>query len=234
MDKTIIAIGGGELRSKETLKIDGYIAALAKAHAGEQRATALFFPTASHDSKPYFNSFRKTYTSVFDIKVDVALLTRNEMTLERIQEKINTANLIYIGGGDTKLMLGMWRQTGVDSMLIDAYNRGVPIAGLSAGAICWFESLYTDYDIIRGESSQYKIIEGLGIIRGLVSPHYDERAEFDSIVIAQGTPAIALQNNSAAVFVNGTLKGALSSGGAAYSLTPDGGALKKRLIKIIE
>ena len=67
MDKTLICIGGGELKSKETIKIDGYIAEKAKQHAGERRAYVLFIPTASHDSMPYFNSFRKTYTSVYDI-----------------------------------------------------------------------------------------------------------------------------------------------------------------------
>ena len=74
MDKYIIAIGGGEIKSKTTLKIDEYVAALAKKHAGDMRATALFVGTASHDSMPYINSFRKTYTSVFDIKADVALM----------------------------------------------------------------------------------------------------------------------------------------------------------------
>ena len=61
MEKRIIAIGGGEIKSKTTLKIDEYVANLAKKHAGEKRANALFIGTASHDSMPYFNSFRKTY-----------------------------------------------------------------------------------------------------------------------------------------------------------------------------
>ena len=87
MDKRLICIGGGELKTKETLKIDGYIAELAKTHAGEKRAYGLFIPTASHDSMPYFNSFRKTYTSVYDIKADVALTVYGEMDMERIAEK---------------------------------------------------------------------------------------------------------------------------------------------------
>ena len=59
----IIVIGGGELRSKETLAIDMEIARRVKSGLEEgARATALFVPTASHDSKPYFNTFRKTYT----------------------------------------------------------------------------------------------------------------------------------------------------------------------------
>ena len=59
--KRIIAVGGGELKAKTTLEIDKYVSALAKARAGEKRAYALFLGTASHDSLPYFNSFRKIY-----------------------------------------------------------------------------------------------------------------------------------------------------------------------------
>ena len=63
--RTLIAIGGGELKGKTTLKIDEYIAKLIKKRACPGRGTALFIGTASHDSLPYFNSFRKmtSYTS---------------------------------------------------------------------------------------------------------------------------------------------------------------------------
>lgn len=233
MDKFLIAVGGGEIRSKETLNIDKYIADLAKIRAGERRANALFFPTASHDSKPYFNSFRKTYTSEFNLKADVALLTRNEMTLSRIEEKISIADLIYVGGGDTKFMIELWKETGVDKMLIDAYNRGVILAGLSAGAICWFDQLYSDYDIMQGVNGEYKVMDGLGVIQGFVSPHYDIRPEFDSVVLNQNHTALALENNSAAVFVNGELKGSLSSGGTVYSLIPKNGELIKTPVNLI-
>ena len=68
--KKIVAIGGGELREKTTLKIDEYLANLAKERAGEQRANALFIPTASHDYMPYYNTFHKVYTGLFNIKTD--------------------------------------------------------------------------------------------------------------------------------------------------------------------
>ena len=77
--KRIVAIGGGELRERTTLKIDEYIANLAKLRAGEKRANALFIPTASHDFMPYYNTFHKVYTGVFDIKTDVALCAYREI-----------------------------------------------------------------------------------------------------------------------------------------------------------
>ena len=57
MKKTLICIGGGEIRAKDTLKIDEQIALMAKEKAGEKRAVSVFVGTASHDSLPYFNSF---------------------------------------------------------------------------------------------------------------------------------------------------------------------------------
>lgn len=211
MKKTIICIGGGEIRAKDTLKIDEQIALMAKEKAGERRAVSVFVGTASHDSLPYFNSFRKTYTSHFDIKADLALLTKKDIPMDKIQGKLNNADLIYIGGGNTLFMLETWRKTGFLDMLLDAYNRGVIIAGLSAGAICWFEKMYTD----SAENTPYKVEEGLGILKGIMSPHYDNRPEFDDV--AKDYPlAYAVENNSAIVFEDGVPVKSLSSGGSSY------------------
>ncbi len=211
MTKTLICIGGGEIRSKETLEIDSEIASLAKQRAGDKRAVAVFVGTASHDSLPYFNSFRKTYTSHFDIKADLALLTKKDIPLEKIKEKLENADLIYVGGGNTVFMLEIWKKTGFLELIIDAYNRGVIIAGLSAGAICWFEKMYTD----SVEGSLYAVQNGLSIIKGIMSPHYDNRSEFDEI--AKNYPlAYAIENKSAIMFQDGIPINSFSSGGNSY------------------
>ena len=82
MDRYLIAIGGGSLADKTTAKIDKYVADLAKARAGERRAVGVFIGTASHDSMPYFNTFRKTYTSDINIKADCNLSVYGEMNEE--------------------------------------------------------------------------------------------------------------------------------------------------------
>ena len=229
MDKYLIAIGGGEIKNKTTLKIDEYIAGLAKTHAGEKRANALFFGTASHDSMPYFNSFRKTYTSVFDIKAEVGLLVYGEMDMRKIKDKIDAADCIYVGGGDTVFMLDLWKDKGVDDLLIDAYNRGKIICGLSAGAICWFSDMYTDYEIMRGQSANYSLKKGLGIIDGLITPHFNEREKYFTEAFINGgfTQAYAVENDAAIVFKNGKVERALSSGGKAFILKNDGGVIKR-------
>lgn len=204
MEKRIIAIGGGEIKVKETLEIDRFIAAAATARAGDKRATALFLGTASHDSMPYFNSFRKTYTSVFDIKAEVGLLVYGEMDDENIRNKFLKADMIYVGGGDTAFCIDIWRKRGIDKLLSDAYERGVILCGLSAGAICWFKNLYSDYDIMRGQGSDYKVFDGLAFLPGIACPHYEQRPEFDQIAAAYDS-GYAFCGNSAAEFVDGEL-----------------------------
>ena len=170
--KRIIAIGGGELRERTTLKIDEYIAKLAKEHAGENRANALFIPTASHDFMPYYNTFHKVYTGVFNIKTDVALSVFKEVDMEKMKAKFDKADVIYVGGGDTVFMMESWRETGLLSLIKDAYERGVILAGLSAGAICWFSDIYTDSALVNGEGEEkYSMFKGLGWLNGVISPH---------------------------------------------------------------
>lgn len=211
MTRTLICIGGGEIRSKETLAIDEQIALLTKEKAGEKRAVAVFVGTASHDSLPYFNSFRKTYTSHFDIKADLALLTKKDIPMDKIKGKLENADLIYIGGGNTIFMLETWKKTGFLDLLLEAYNRGVIVAGLSAGAICWFEKMYTDSVV----GSEYEVTDGLGVIKGLMSPHYDNRVEFDEI--AKSYPiSYAVENKSAIVFEDETLTRTYTAGGNSY------------------
>ena len=232
MEKRIIAIGGGEIKNKTTLEIDRYVADLAKKHAGEVRANALFIGTASHDSMPYFNSFRKTYTSVFDIKAEVALIVYGEMDIDRIAAKIENANCIYIGGGDTVYMLEKWKETGLDKLIIDAYNKGKIICGLSAGAICWFKNMYTDYEIMRGQSADYVMKEGLGILDGTMCPHFNER-EIDftrAMLDNKIESAYAVENDCAIEFIDGKLSKVISSGGKAYQLTLNGDKVEKREI----
>ncbi len=232
MQRTLIAIGGGEIKNKTTLKIDEYIAKLAKKRAYPNRATALFIGTASHDSMPYFNSFRKTYTSVFDLKAEVALLVYGEMNLEHVKEKIDKADCIYVGGGDTLFMLEKWKETGLDKLLIEAYKVGKIICGLSAGAICWFSDMYTDYEITRGVSSEYSLHKGLGLISGLFCPHYNEREEDFNKAFKTGNfeSAFAVENDSAIVFIDGKPVTSLSSGGRAYLIKKqDGKILKEEL-----
>ena len=219
--KTIIAIGGGNMKEKTTLKIDEQIANLAKTRAGDKRAYALYIGTASHDFMPAFNSFRKTYTSCFDIKADCLLTVNVEYSNEKIDEKFEKADMIYVGGGDTLFMLKKWQEKGITSKILDAYERGVIIAGRSAGAVCWFENMYTDSEILNGVSNEYKLYNGLGVLKGTACPHFNLR-ESDFLPVFKSSEldlAYGISDDSAIVFENGNAVKSLSSGGNAYLFT---------------
>lgn len=261
-ERTIISIGGGELRERTTLKIDEYIAGRAKARAGIRRANALFLPTASHDFMPYYNTFHKVYTGVFDIKTDVALCVFKDADLARMREKFEKADMIYAGGGDTVFMIEQWKKTGLLPLIREAYERGVVICGLSAGAICWFSDMYTDSATAAAtaaaasESSaaadmtavsdkvsaaaasenaeKYSMFPGLGWIKGKISPHYGARmVDFDKILCYNNGSAYGLEDNSAILIENESVRGAISSGGTAWKIESADGELKKSAVELI-
>lgn len=225
--RRIVAIGGGELREKTTLKIDEYIAALAKGRAGEKRANALFIPTASHDFMPYYNSFHKIYTGTFDVKTDVALTVFKEPDMGKLKEKFLKADAIYVGGGDTVFMIEHWKKTGLLSLIEDAYERGVVIAGVSAGAICWFSDIYTD-SLKSEDGARYAMFKGLSWINGIISPHYGQRMlDFDKIVCYNYQCAYGIEDNVALLIEDDEIVGSISCGGKAYRIVNEKGVLKK-------
>lgn len=231
MKRIFVSIGGGEIRNKTTAPIDGYIASLAKSRITDgHRGYALFFPTASHDSNPYFNSFRKTYTSLFDMKSDIAILTKGLMTLDHVAEKIAKADVIYVGGGDTLYLMQVWRETGIDRLVWEAYERGAILAGLSAGAILWFENIYTD-SAVEGE---YVPAKGLGKIRGAATPHYNSRTEYDAVAAEQGySLSYAIEDDAAILFEDEVPVGALTAGGKAYRMRFTDGEMHKEVIPVL-
>ena len=226
--KRILAIGGGELKNHVALEIDTYIAAEAKKAAGERRACGLFLPTASHDCMPYYNTFHKVYTGIFDIKTDVALTVGREIDAEKMRAKFEKADFLYVGGGNTVYMVEQWQKTGLLSYIRDAYERGVLIAGLSAGAICWFDEMYTD-SLIEGE---YAVYPGLGWIKGKISPHYNERMlDFDEIVLYNRFRAWGIENNAALEIVDGEPVRTIGSGKVYVLDGSDGVSVKKTVWK---
>lgn len=220
MDKYIIAIGGGEIRQRETLPIDGYICDLVKSRVKDRRANALFVGTASHDYMPYYNTFHKIYTGVYGLKTDCALTVHVETDDEKLKNKFEKADLIYVGGGDTVYMLKKWKERNIYDLILKAYERGAVICGLSAGAICWFEKMYTDGLMTEGVSDNYEITDGLGLLNGGACPHYDDRKDDFANALNDATDGewFAIGNKAAVVFKGLRFETALSCGGNVFKV----------------
>lgn len=179
--KTIIAVGGGEIgRIKqlpdgtfyqteiETTIIDNFIISA----SGKKHPKMLFIGTASNDKKTYLDVIKEHFQKRLGCKsVEPLNLIEENISEIEIRHKIFSSDIIYVGGGDTTAMLKIWRAKGVDKMLYEAYQKGIVLSGISAGAICWFE-YYDNMDDIEN-IEQLELVNGLGFIKGFGVPHYD-------------------------------------------------------------
>lgn len=197
---TIAAIGGGELRLGETFELDRGIVEL----TGKKDPRVLFIPTASGDPESYCACFSDVYGRQLGCLTDELLLVRKEPSASEIEDKILSADLIYVGGGNTGTMLSVWRERGVDRLLAEAYRKGTVLSGLSAGSICWFRHGQSEIDSDDSpDGFEYTVLEGLGLIPAFHCPHYNEgrRAEeFFRMMREHPDPGVAI-DNGAALFI---------------------------------
>jgi dipeptidase E len=222
----IIALGGGGFSMEpENPALDQYILQ----QTGKARPKVCFFPHATDDAVRYVRNFYEAFTRL-DARPS-ALSLFNPPTAD-LASFLLEQDVIYVGGGNTKSMLALWREWGLDQLLRTAYERGIVLAGISAGAICWFEQGLTDS--IPGP---YTTLTCLGFLPGSCSPHYDGEAErrprFQRL-LAEGKikPGLALEDGAAAHFVNGELRQVVTSrpNAGAYRLeVRDGQVLEQAL-----
>ena len=92
----------------------------------------------------YWENFDQAYRVAYGCDTDVLYLLGATPDPSEVARKIERADVIYVGGGNTLKMMRRWRRLGVDTLLRDAYTRGAVLCGVSAGAICWFDSGHSD------------------------------------------------------------------------------------------
>lgn len=166
----IVAIGGGDLRKGETLLIDKRIIELSE----RKKPNMLFIPTAGSDSESYYKCFKKYFETNFNCVVDVLFLIREKPLKKEIQNKILSADIIYVGGGNTLKMMMIWRRLGVDEFLNQAYKKGTVLCGNSAGANCWFKYCSSDARKFTSGSDELIKVRCLDFVNALFCPHYSE------------------------------------------------------------
>lgn len=210
MNKHIIAIGGGEIRQRKTWEIDNEIVAL----AGKKHPRLLFIPTASSDSETYMKSIEWLYGGQLGCKTAHLPLLREKPSFDEIKEKIQAADILYVGGGNTLKMMKVWRRLGVDLLLRDAYNSGKVLCGISAGAICWFEYGHSDsMSFYNHKNWNYIRVKGMGLLQGLLCPHYNgktrgisRKQSFSKMIIKTGDLGIAIEDCAAIHFRNDSFR----------------------------
>lgn len=206
MPKAIVAIGGGEIRIGETTRIDREIIRLSR----RKHPKLLFIPTASSDDEGYWEQVQKHFGGRLKCRMDVLWLIRKPASLRQIREKILSANVIYVGGGNTLLMMRLWRRLGIDKLLKEAYRKGIVLSGVSAGAICWFDAGHSDsISFTNPQNWKYIKVNALGLVPGLFCPHYNgatkrraRRADFKKMIGKIGGVGFGVENNCAIELVD--------------------------------
>lgn len=209
INKKIVAIGGGEIRKRETLAIDQEIIKL----PGKKHPHVLFIPTASLDAAEYISDFINYYGKYLGCKVDVLKLIKQNTAIKDIKEKILNSDIVYVGGGNTLMMMKLWRKLGVDKILAQAYKMGIVLSGISAGAICWFKFGNSDSKRFTNPSAPLIRVRGLGILDELLCPHYhskkyskDRAATLKDMMQRTPGKALAIDDFCAVSIVDGVYK----------------------------
>jgi dipeptidase E len=198
MSKKLVCIGGGEIpRYKdgillpyETKEIDQEIVKL----SNEDHPRFLFISIASSHPKEYFEGIKKVYE---ELGCTVSHLDINK-TFSELEHDILNTDIIYIGGGNTKYLVEQLKSTGIDKLLIKAYNSGIICSGLSAGSYCWFRY-------------NYDLIEGMNVINAVNCVHYDQKDEISKnklydVVKEKNIIGYAIDNQVALEFIDDDIK----------------------------
>ena len=133
---------------------------------------------------------------------------------------------IFVGGGNTKSALGVWREWGLDQIFLQAHAAGVLLAGMSAGAMCWFEAGLTDSYWGAG----YRPLSCLGLLHGGCGVHYHSddlrRVRLFSAIEAGAIPnSVAIDDYAALLFEEGRIARAVSwrADAGAYQISLQNG-----------
>jgi dipeptidase E len=200
-ERIVVAMGGGGFTMEpDNPLLDDQVLDLARAARGRRRPRICFVPTASGDSPAYVAEFY----AAFARRTDADHLALFNRTVDDIEGLLIHKDVIYVGGGNTENMLAVWRVHGVDRALRRAWEAGVVMAGLSAGALCWFEGGTTDSFGV----GLAPLSDGLGLLPGSHAPHYDadgtRRPHFQRL-IAEGVLAAGYAaDDGAALIFHGT------------------------------
>ncbi len=165
MDKQIIAIGGGGFGRNPG---DGVIEQYILDQTGKEKPNICFIPTATGDNEAYKVNYYSTFSKLNCNPIHLDFFKRTP----DLEQLIPQQDAIFVGGGNTKSMLAVWKDWNLDKLLKDAYEKGVVMSGVSAGANCWFERAVVD-----SWEEDLRVIDCMGFVKGNCCPHYDEEPQ---------------------------------------------------------
>ena len=227
----ILAIGGGGFQLEgDVSPIDDYVVEL----TGKSSPRICLLSTPSGDWPEYVDAFHAAYLKRGCQSSHLGFFTRDTkpgaIALTGCEEQLLAQDAIFVTGGNTRAALAVWREWGIDRVLKQALNEGVVLAGMSAGAMCWFEYALTDSYWEPG----YRPLVGLALLPGACRVHYsnapEQRLRLHAALAAGAVPStIAINDHAAVLFSGRTVERVVSwhAGSTAYHVSLQDGQVRE-------
>ncbi|MGH9297456.1 MAG: Type 1 glutamine amidotransferase-like domain-containing protein [Acidimicrobiales bacterium] len=139
--------------------------------SGKARPRLCFVNTASGDNDV---GLRACYAATAGESVDASHLALFLMpNVDDVRGHLLRQDVIWVGGGSVANLLCLWRLHGVDEIMAEAWERGVVLAGVSAGSVCWHLGGCTD----SFGPKLRPVTNGLGFLPYGNGVHYDSELE---------------------------------------------------------
>jgi peptidase E len=194
IEKKIISIGGGGFTHQLDESLDQFVIDQSK----KSKNKIGFLATASNDDENKINLFYKRYQNTQSELSHFNLTS----TQDGFSEWILNKDIIYIGGGNTAFMLDICKKNKLENIFKDAYEKGIILSGVSAGAVCWFDWILSD-----SVGPGFNPLRGINFISGSCTPHSSniERInQFELDIKNNKLPqGIAIDDGVAVVFIDG-------------------------------
>ena len=192
--KKIIAIGGGGFTHESDDTLDQFFLD----QCSKKKIKLGFLATASKDDKEKINLFYKKFENK-NLELSHFNLTQK---IDGFSSWILNKDIIYVGGGNTSFMLDIWRKNSLDKIFKKAYENGIVLAGVSAGAGCWFDWILSD-----SVGPGLKPLKGISLISGSCTPHSSEEKRINQFELniknGELPPGLAIDDGVAVLFIDG-------------------------------
>ena len=192
--KKIIAIGGGGFTHESDDTLDQFFLD----QCSKKKIKLGFLATASKDDKEKISLFYKKFENK-NLELSHFNLTQK---IDGFSSWILNKDIIYVGGGNTSFMLDIWRKNSLDKIFKKAYENGIVLAGVSAGAGCWFDWILSD-----SVGPGLKPLKGISLISGSCTPHSSEEKRINQFELniknGELPPGLAIDDGVAVLFIDG-------------------------------
>lgn len=164
-ERQIIALGGGGFSDEpDNLFLDGYVLA----QSPKSKPGICFIASAGGDAKDYIDRFYSSYRKL-PCEPSHIELTKTKLPYDKLKTFLLSRDIIFIGGGSTAFLMSLFKKLRMKGILRAAWNKGVILSGMSAGAMCWFAEGFTN-----PSGNIFRRLRCLGFLEGSFCPHYNK------------------------------------------------------------